>query len=186
MPSTSLVRVTPPSTTAASTPVTSPSAPATPTVPADVPTTGPNAKAGEAPPLMPLAATKHTPAGARSFAAFFIKTIDWGYATTSASYMRHYFTSACVECSNAANALDKARQRHHRYIGDRFMITRTGSASPRGAAFTVTVTFDVSSVEVVDAHNKFVDGDAALTGYRETISLGWRPSGWLVIKMVPL
>ncbi len=69
--------------------------PASPAVPADVPRTGPNTRKGEKPPVMPVLATKHTAAGAQAFAEFFIKTIDWGYATTSSAYMRHYFEQSC-------------------------------------------------------------------------------------------
>ena len=66
-------------------PGTSPSGSAAPTVPADVPTTGPNLlHPGERPPVMPALATQHTPEGAVAFAKFFIQTIDWGFATQDA------------------------------------------------------------------------------------------------------
>ena len=74
-------------------------------MPADVPRTGPNTRKGEQPPVMPVAATKHTADGAKAFAEFFIKTIDWGYATTSSAYMRHYFKSV-YWCGIAAKAFD--------------------------------------------------------------------------------
>ena len=54
---------------------------------------------------MPVAATKHSAAGAQAFAEFFIKTIDWGYATTSSAYMRHYFMHACSGCARLRDAI---------------------------------------------------------------------------------
>src|SRR4051812_41161247 len=58
--------------------------------PADVPLTGHNVKPGEKPPLYPAAARAHTQAGANAFAEFYMRTLDWAYATTNPSYMKHY------------------------------------------------------------------------------------------------
>jgi hypothetical protein len=146
-----------------------------------VPKTGPNTKAGEKPPIMPLEATQHTPEGAKAFAEFFIKTIDWGYATTSSAYMRHYFKRSCVGCRSTADALDKAKHKEHHFLGDRFIIEsaqitdNTTIAKPQ-----VLVTFDVSSSEVVDKNGKFVNGGPALRGFRELASLSWHTSRWVV------
>ncbi|HZZ96909.1 MAG TPA: DUF6318 family protein [Jatrophihabitantaceae bacterium] len=131
---------------------------------------------------MPLEATQHTPEGAKAFAEFFIKTIDWGYATTSSAYMRHYFTKSCLECSNAASALDRAARLHRHFVGDRFSIK---SASPARRSSTIRVTFDVSSGEVVDRHDHFLSGDTSHPGYREDIAVSWAGQSWMVRKMVP-
>lgn len=95
-----------------------------PTVPKDVPTTGPNiAYKGEKPPVMPVAATKHTAEGAKAFAEFYLQTIDWGYATTSSAYMRHYFVKTCDVCLYMADDLDNTRAKRLHYLGDRFKLT---------------------------------------------------------------
>ena len=97
---TTSVSIAPPttSTPASSGSFSGPPRPTTPTIPADVPRTGANTRPGEKPPLMPLEATQHTARGAQAFAAFFVKTIDWGYATVSGAYMRHYFATTCMSC----------------------------------------------------------------------------------------
>ncbi len=113
-----------PSSTPTSVTPTTPTAPATPTVPADVPTTGPNTKPGEQPPVMPVAATKHTPDGAKAFAEFFIKTIDWGYATDEqrlhAPPLRQRLPS---NATTSRTAMDRMpAQRDIDYVGGRFAI----------------------------------------------------------------
>jgi hypothetical protein len=162
-------------------------APATPTVPADVPTTGPNANAGEKPPVMPIAATQHTAAGAQAFAKFFIQTIDWGYATTSTTYMRHYFDRRCVGCTSISEAIDGASARNRRFVGDRFTIRSAvngGAGGPNSAELSTLIHFDVTSAEVVAPDGGYVAGQPALTDYRERVYETWRGNGWAVVELV--
>jgi len=167
------------------TPVRSSTAPTptAPTVPADVPSTGPNTKPGERPPVMPAMATRHTAAGAKAFAEFFIKTIDWGYATTSSTYMRHYFARTCIDCLSVANALDYDRNRGHRYIGDRFSIVRSTEPTPTGSTYQLHLELDVTASEVVDKNGNFVDGEGALNDYDELLRLAWSSRGWTISDM---
>jgi hypothetical protein len=158
--------------------------PARPTVPADVPTTGPNLRTkDERPPVEPVAALAHTRAGANAFAKFFIRTIDWAYATTSTTYMRHYFESSCAICRGLASQIDRDRRRHLHFIGDRITIRRANSGRMIGKARTVTVSVDVTSVEVVDRRKSFVSGQGALSSYRERIHLRWLEHRWIVTRL---
>jgi hypothetical protein len=142
---------------------------------------------GEKPPVMPLEATQHTQDGAIAFAKFFVQTIDWGFATTSGAYMRHYFQSGCVECLSHANGLDNTRRASHHYLGSRFTITSSKEAAvgSHKAERSVIVTFDLSSLEVVDKHNTFVNGDIAHRGLRERVWLAWRSDAWTVVDSSP-
>jgi hypothetical protein len=163
--------------------------PASPTVPADVPTTGPNLlKAGEQPPVMPLEASQHTPAGAIAFAKFFIQTIDWGFATTSGAYMRHYFLSSCIECASHADSLDKTRKAGEHYLGSRFAIRSISSVrSDRrdGSEASAKVLFDLTSMEVLNSSGAFVSGDIARPGNQRLLWMAWRANGWVVVDMSP-
>lgn len=175
---------TSPSTSTAAVPPSS-TAPPAPTVPADVPTTGPNTRPGERPPVMPVAATKHTAAGAKAFAVFFIKTIDWAYATTSTTYMRHYFDRSCVECRSAADAVDDAAHKHRHFVGDRFKIRSSTPIANRDGAAGVDVYFDVTSVDVLDSSGRVVDGLDAIHNFRERIYLQQSRTDWAVVDMIP-
>ena len=169
--------------TSPSTPPSTSIAPATPTVPADVPTTGPNVTGpNERPPVEPLVATQHSSAGAKAFAEFFIRTIDWGYATTSSTYMRHYFQSSCKQCVVVANLLDNARRNGDHYVGGRITI-KSSHVLAFGPSPTVDLLVLVTADEVVDRNGKPKDADVAYPNLSERIFLAWAHRGWLVTDM---
>jgi hypothetical protein len=154
-----------------------------PTVPADVPTTGPNVNGpGERPPVEPVTATQHSAAGAKAFAEFFIRTIDWGYATTSSAYMRHYFEPSCEQCEVVARLLDNAHRSGDHYIGGRIALK-----SSQVLAFEPVPTVDlhllVTADEVIDSHGKPKDADVAYPNLRERISLTWDCGRWVIKDM---
>jgi hypothetical protein len=175
--------------TVSSSPQTSASTspPVSTAVPADVPTTGPNLlRKGERPPVLPAVATEHTPAGAVAFAKFFIQTIDWGFATTSGAYMRHYYAKSCVECVSHADGLDNTRKASEHYVGGRFTITGVMAAqSAQPANASVVVTFDLTSAVVLDASGTYVNGDRAYSGLRRQLWLNWMDGAWQVTNMRP-
>jgi hypothetical protein len=154
--------------------------PPTPSVPADVPTTGPNTRPGEKPPVMPVAATKHTRAGAKAFAVFFIKTIDWGFATLNGSYIRHFSLAACTGCATFADGMDRDRKAGHRYIGGRIAIAaaRVDALSPPIAV----VRFAEAAYTEVDRLGHLVSADGAHHGERFDVHLRWRRS-WQVFRI---
>jgi hypothetical protein len=161
-----------PSSVAPTTVISSP-APSLPTVPADVPTTGPNTRPGETPPVMPVAATKHTPAGARAFAAFF-----------SGAYIRHYARQSCVGCASFANGMDADRRAGHRYIGGRITVTgiRLAQFGQEKDSTVAYVTFNELSYEELDSAGHFVGGDGAHRGERFETRLKWR-GVWRVVGL---
>jgi hypothetical protein len=148
-----------------------------------VPRTGPNTRKGEQPPVMPIAATKHSPDGAKAFAEFFIKTIDWGYATTSSAYMRHYFDHRCAGCRQFADGFDVTLRKHDHYIGGRIM-TQDSTVSGRPLAprtdVTVISRFDILSIEKIDSSGHVLAADGAHSGERFETSLVWRADSWTV------
>jgi hypothetical protein len=172
-PTTSVSIAPPPSSSSSS------SAPAPQTVPSDVPRTGPNTKPGEKPPVMPVAATQHTPDGAKAFAEFFIRTIDWGYATVSAAYMRHYFQSSCEGCVIFADGIDKDRRAGVHYIGGRTSILSAAISSD----FKVIVTVDITSFEKKSASEKFLTGEEAHSKLPFVVHLRWLRSSWQVVAL---
>jgi hypothetical protein len=195
-PSTTLATIhsTESSTSAAPSTVFVPPTPTVPTpvsttVPADVPTTGPNiTKAGEAPPVMPVAATLHSGPGGVAFAKFFIQTMDWAFATTNGSYMRHYYLYSCTTCRSVADGVDRSRAAGIRYIGDRssgLSGAISTADSKRSSDLTVRVSFNVTAGESVDLNGKAVQAEPPQPGFVETIYLVWKKNGWIVTDMVP-
>ena len=158
-------------------------------VPPDVPTTGPNLlHKGERPPVMPLAATKHTAAGAVAFAKFFELTIDWGYATTSTAYMKHYYEPGCITCKSIQLGLDNAGAKHRHFLGGRMTIVRTRRCAVGGvkrAEYCELVVYRLTSIEVLSRNGDFVDADPAME-LKDQIWLRWGSHGWTVVEMGPV
>jgi hypothetical protein len=143
----------------------SPTAAARP-YPADVPLTGHNVKPGEKPPLYPAAARSRTQAGANAFAEFFMRTLDWAYATTNPSYMKHYSGPSCGLCGGLATGISKTAAEHHWYLGGRLTV-HPATATPIGpvtapADFCSTVVVDITATAVVDRTGKVFNGQGAL------------------------
>jgi hypothetical protein len=158
---------------------TGPPKPPTPTIPADVPRTGPNTKPGEKPPLMPLEATQHTSDGAKAFAEFFVKTIDWGYATISGTYIRHYSGSSCTTCATFADGLDKDRRAGEMYFGGRSTVV-DAKPNDRSHPYSILVTADITSFEKKSSGGKFISGEEAHHNLPFVVSLAWGGTAWQV------
>lgn len=135
---------------------------------------------------MPVEATKHTIAGARAFAKFFLQTIDWGYATTSSTYMRRYFQPSCDQCRVTRLSLDNAIRDDQHYVGGRLSITKVGhpaQAGPNQADHSVPVVLNISAGELVDRSGHATHPDAAHSGFRELVSVKWRGTGWTTVQI---
>jgi hypothetical protein len=141
------------------------SVPASPAYPADVPLSGHNVGPGEKPPVYPAAAHAHTQVGANAFAEFFMKTLDWAYATTNPSYMKHYYGPTCGLCDGIATGIIKTASEHHMYEGGRLAVHPV-QATPVGpvtapAEFCSHLVIDESATAVVDQRGNVVSGDGA-------------------------
>lgn len=182
-PNTSSASVGPPiSTSAPASPRPSSSSP----YPADVPLTGHNVKPGEKPPVYPAAASSHSQAGANAFAEFFMRTLDWAYATTNPSYMKHYYTSSCGLCKGLAIGIDKTAAAGHWFVGDRLTVhpALATAIQPVTAPsdYCSIVQIDETSFSTVDKTGKVFTGDGAHVGdkfkmcAKEISLLSWRVS----------
>jgi hypothetical protein len=181
-PNTSTV---PPTPAASSSPRSStPSVAPRPTVPADVPTTGTNLLArGEKPPVMPASALQHTDAGAVAFAKFYLQTVDWGFATTNAAYMRHYYERECVRCEAIDAAITSTATNHWHYIGARAVITSIGAFAnnSHGSDRVYQARMNVNSYTAIDAKGAIHSADVAHSDFPEKVGVWWNGSAWRVV-----
>jgi hypothetical protein len=111
-----------------------------------------------------------------------MRTIDWGYATVSGTYLRHYSAPSCSTCRSLADGMDTARKAGHRYIGGRITVlsARPGAA---GALHSVIVKVNGTSFEEVDEHGKYVSADEAHIGLQFEITLHWAADMWDVTAL---
>lgn len=188
-PNTSTVAISAPRTSASLSASASPSASSSPSptatrvYPADVPLIGHNVKPGEKPPVYPAAANARTQAAANAFAEFYMHTLDWAYATTNPSYMKHYNGASCGQCQGLATGIHRTSTDGHWYLGGRLTV-RDAQATPirpvtAPADFCSLVAVDVSATSVVDKTGKVFSGDGAYAGdrfklcARMTTDRGW-------------
>jgi hypothetical protein len=150
------------STPVPTTPAPKPSSP----YPAGVALTGHNVKPGEKPPLYPAAAKQRTQDGANAFAEFFMRTLDWAYATTNPAYMKHYTAPSCGLCTGLATGIAKTATQRHWYLGGRLTVhpaTRTAIAPVTAPAdFCSAISVDITATSVVDRTGKVFNGQGAL------------------------
>jgi hypothetical protein len=179
-PNLSPVSSAPPSSVASSSALAAPTV--SPLYPADVPLTGHNVRPGEKPPVYPAAAKAHTQAGANAFAEFFMQTLDWAYATTNPSYMKHYYGPTCGQCSGIATGITKTAAEHHWYEGGRLAIhasTATAIAPVTAPAdFCSLVPVNVSATAVVDRTGKIFNGAGAASGLTFKLCASYRGDQW--------
>jgi hypothetical protein len=138
--------------------------------PANVPLTGRNLKPGEKPPLYPAAARARTQVGANAFVEFFLRTLDWAYATTNPSYMKHYSGPSCGLCDQLAAEIQQTAAVRHWYSGGRLTI-RPATATPLGpvtapADFCSIVSVDATAHSVVDRAGTVFTEEAAHPDFR--------------------
>ena len=156
--------------------------------PADVPLTGHNVKPGEKPPLYPAAARAHTQAGANAFAEFYMRTLDWAYATTNPSYMKHYTGPSCGLCNGLATGISKTAAEHLWYMGGRLTV-HPATATPIGpvtapANFCATATVDITATSVVDKSGKIYNGQGALTKQTFKLCAKATTASWLTTYFI--
>lgn len=157
--------------------------------PANVPLTGHNLKPGEKPPLYPAAARARTQEGANAFAEFFLRTLDWAYATTNPSYMRHYFGPSCGLCHDLATEIRQTAAVRHWYLGGRLTV-RTATQAPVGpvtapADFCSTVRVDTTAHSVVDRAGTVFTEEAAHPNFRWKLCMTSSSNGWQVTHFAP-
>lgn len=179
-----------PSSSVLSTSAAPTSASPTPTArpyPADVPLTGHNVKPGEKPPLYPAAARARTQAGANAFAEFFMRTLDWAYATTNAAYMRHYYGATCGQCDGLARGISRTAADKHWYLGGRLTVHRAEKTViepvTAPADFCSTIKTDITATSVVDKTGKVFNGDGAYFGDNFKLCSKESSDGWQLTYM---
>lgn len=179
-PNTASVLIGSPTTTGA--PSSSHSSPAAP-YPADVPLTGHNVKPGEKPPLYPAAAKVRSQAGANAFAEFFMRTLDWMYATTNPAYPKHYFAASCGLCSGLTTGMTKTRALQHYYEGGRFTIHAASGTQiapvTAPADYCASIKVDTTAEAVVDKTGRIFSGDGAYSNLNFKLCAKYSDQGWM-------
>lgn len=118
----------------------------------------PNARPGEKPPARPVDILSD--AGAEAFAVYFVKTLDWAYATMDTTLLKDASTAACSFCEFFVNTVDSKRQLGDVYIGSRIVIhTAEVLAGPDDTSRLTNLAFSYSALSI-----RHADGTSELSG----------------------
>lgn len=174
--------VTSPVTTP-TTPVESSSTPTHSTPPTKVPTTGPNVRPGEKPPKLDALGHQRSAPGVVEFATFWVRAIDWGYATTNPNILRGLFLPSCVVCENFLKNFSFTAAHHQHFEGGRVSILQAvlARSDTKNGARAVDVTMKAAPLRIVT--------DAGVTvrrsrGERVTLRIWarWIRGNWRVAR----
>ena len=162
-------------------PTTSPASTSTPPT---VPTTGPNVRPGETVPTLPSVAKSNSSAGAVEFASYWLKTLDWGYSTTSPTLLSESSAQSCLECARFAKIFTAAKDHGQHFQGGHLSAIEFRIADPGGhdaATEAVDITYRQQPVRLVDSSNNEVRRAAGLPHEIRRIWLGRNRGTWIVL-----
>lgn len=146
-------------------------------------TAGPNVRAHELPPVRTSTTRTRTAAGAGAFARFFSATIDWGYATNSPAYMRHYFAASCAVCRQVAGTIERTALAGRHLKGGRVSVVSVSRARAERTGRSAVVRLSVQAAEVADAQGRIVERFPALPDVSDRIYVRWTGGDWVVLRM---
>jgi hypothetical protein len=156
------------------------------TAPASTPpiTTGPNVRPGEKPPTFPQSLQKNLPSAAGAFAAYWMQTIDWGYATVDSSVARTAFSPLCTDCTRFMKIFDEARAKGVQFHGGRMAISKwmiEPNDHRNGATAVIDVTVSIGALQAIDRSGHVVESDPAHTHVLYRVWLRWTSTRWRVV-----
>jgi Family of unknown function (DUF6318) len=154
---------------------------ASPTGPA---TAGPNVRAGERPPAPTALAKTHTAAGARSFATYYVRALDWGIATTDPYLITQLSAASCAVCQGYVQSLTAMRGKGDSLRGARMQVVSakimTGQL-PVKADYGVQLVVSEQAGVAVPAGSE-APAVAAHVGQDYTrVYVSWASDGWQVV-----
>lgn len=170
---------TSPQTATPSTSVSSrPSSPA-------VPTTGPNVRPGERPPVLAAVGKTNTPRGAEVFARYWFAALDWGYATTSSALARQIYLPSCTHCERFMKNFDEPRSKNEHVRGGRLSVISTALVTD-DQRFKADAVWDVivqaTQLQTISAGGTVVATAPSVTNYPYRLWLVWSDSSWHVAE----
>jgi hypothetical protein len=155
--------------------------PATTTPPAS---TGSNVRPGEKPPTLAPEAGKNTPVAATLFAQYWMRTLDWGYATTDSSLAKRAFGMECRNCSKFMKVFDDTFARGEHFRGGRSTLKDVAiqpNDRHNGSSYVVDVTISQARLQVIDHAGDEVSSAPSIPHVVFRTWIAWRTGGWTIV-----
>jgi len=147
-----------------------------------LPTTGPNVRPGEIPPVRSVDSLKHDITGALYFAEYYAKAYDWAVATNDASPVAQISAANCDACNQFIASMSTLIKQQHTLIGARLTLI---------SSLVQYKTYDIAAdfvVQIKTRQNTAIERDAQ--GHQVSSHPGetddslvfvvWTKAGWRV------
>jgi hypothetical protein len=149
-----------------------------PTTPSATPITTPP------PPVLPATARADSPAGAESFARYYMGLLDYAYQTGNTTPLRA--AARCQGCDALAAGIDKSYAAGNRIQGGRIAVNnaRTSKYATKASA-SVQVTYSSAARKVVAPTGKVTEVPGE-DNVRLLLTLKRFEQGWLLVNAQPI
>jgi Family of unknown function (DUF6318) len=147
--------------------------------------TGPGVRPGETPPLPNSLALEHSEAGALQFAAYYVQTLDWSFATTDSYLLKRVSATSCKACARYEKSLDDLRSSGGYVSGGRFRMT-TALLVPNSSRIASEYVVQVVLVQQPVTIHRLSASPSAVTARAQTttsrVYVSWIGTGWRVVE----
>jgi hypothetical protein len=147
--------------------------------------TGPNVRPGEKPPTLDPVGRTNTNAGALAFGDYWMRTLEWGYATTDSTLAKSVFSRACGDCARFVKIFDTARDDGVHFRGGRTAVLRSllqPNDHHNGATAVDDITVSIGALQAIDSRGRVVESDPAHPRVVYRVWLRWRADSWTVVE----
>ena len=148
-------------------------------------TTGPGVRPGEVPPVQSAIARQHTQEGALAFAAYFIRVLDWSFATTDPFLLDQVSAPSCVACKRFSVSLAMLGTEGGHIVGGRYVLNSAtllrGSFAIR-SDLVVGLVVTQGAVSVVRYGNAPTAVTSMPTTNRTRLYVSWHANRWQAVE----
>jgi hypothetical protein len=125
-----------------------------------------------------------TQAGAQSFAAYWFRALDWGYATTDSTLARSLYAPICTDCTRFMHNFDAPRRLGHHFRGGRLTVIGakvTRNDGRHGADQAVDVVIDAQALVEMNGAGRIVGRSPAIHNLTYRVWASWTSGRWVVV-----
>jgi Family of unknown function (DUF6318) len=131
------------------------------------------------------AAAQHSAAGAKAFAEYYTRLLDYTYATRDVKPLRDASDPGCILCQGTADDVSKFAKPGYRWSGGRFTLKGVSIAQPSRDQVIATVDISISELIVIDPNGKRDPYSEAATPVAQLkITENWAGDHWNPVDLL--
>jgi hypothetical protein len=149
--------------------------------PSSAPSTGPG---GVAVPTPAPEAAQRSDTGAKAFGVYYVKLLDYTYATRDVAPLRQASDAACRVCQGTADDVSKFAKPGYKFEGGRFTLKDLTVSQPSPTQPVIVANISITGLTVTDPNGQRDPySEAAHPRAQLMITEKWTGSGWTVTDL---